>query len=338
MTDMGNTFWTGDGTSFAAPHVAGAVALLQQHANWMIQHRGWNGETAPRHEIMKAIILNSADKFKGVHGSPRTVVAPNNAYTWEHSPANTRIDIPLDPWMGAGHMNFGAALKNYRQGEWEAGVVPNMGWDYGLIGPSNYQIYYFNRPLAAGETVAATLCWDLRVETINPNPNNYLDGFFDYQDLSQVLNDLDLYLMPAGTDPDDFEQIIDASVSSAENVEHIFFDVPFGGFWQLVVANTPFGIQDAEDYGLAWWAGEAIPGDFDGDGDVDDDDLPSWKSSFGTASEGDADDDGDSDGADFLAWQQNYGFDATPIAAVPEPSVLMLASIGLPFLVRRRTA
>lgn len=52
------------------------------------------------------------------------------------------------------------------------------------------------------------------------------------------------------------------------------------------------------------------PGDFDQDGDVDDIDLSTWESGFGsltnaTVSTGDTDSDGDVDGSDFLTWQQN---------------------------------
>ncbi|WP_145435526.1 hypothetical protein [Lacipirellula limnantheis] len=66
--------------------------------------------------------------------------------------------------------------------------------------------------------------------------------------------------------------------------------------------------------------------DFDGDGDVDGDDLALWRTGFGTAGaatagDGDADADGNVDGRDFLIWQRQFGFDLTPgtITAVPEP-------------------
>jgi len=166
------------------------------------------------------------------------------------------------------------------------------------------------------------------VETISPNANNYLDGFFDYSDLSQVLNDLDIYLMPAGTNPDNVEDIIWASVSAVDNVEHIFFPVPEAGLYQLVVANTPFGLGDSEDYAFAWWAGEAIPGDFDGDGDVDGDDNSRWRLGFNT-SEADADGDGDSDGRDLIAWQRNLGTGVSPVASVPEPAAYSMISLIL---------
>lgn len=79
------------------------------------------------------------------------------------------------------------------------------------------------------------------------------------------------------------------------------------------------------------------PGDFDGDGDVDDSDLGLWESAYSTSNGGDADGDLDTDGADFLIWQQQFTGDlAPPLSAstsVPEPASAMLligvAALGI---------
>jgi hypothetical protein len=91
-------------------------------------------------------------------------------------------------------------------------------------------------------------------------------------------------------------------------------------------------------------ASEVVPGDFDGDLDVDGDDLEIWSDNFGTAaggstSTGDADDDDDVDGADFLIWQRNLNMPAAvaPGAAVPEPSAAILCLfLGLAVETTRR--
>lgn len=84
--------------------------------------------------------------------------------------------------------------------------------------------------------------------------------------------------------------------------------------------------------------GTDLPGDFNGDGSVDNDDLGIWKTQFGFAGVGinaDGDKSGVVDGGDFLVWQR--GLTATPpVANVPEPTGLALAAIGMAGLARRR--
>jgi hypothetical protein len=76
-----------------------------------------------------------------------------------------------------------------------------------------------------------------------------------------------------------------------------------------------FNIDNVELVGAV-----AIPGDFDGDGDVDGDDLSGaplgWKSRFGT----------DFSGQDFLVWQRHLGMSlaAAAATAAPEPNAISL--------------
>lgn len=71
-----------------------------------------------------------------------------------------------------------------------------------------------------------------------------------------------------------------------------------------------------------------LPGDFDGDGNVDDDDLAVWKSGYGSTYGGD----------DFLWWQRYFGQSIGAIVAVPEPAAGVLAAFSLAAIaLRRRT-
>ena len=84
----------------------------------------------------------------------------------------------------------------------------------------------------------------------------------------------------------------------------------------------------------------AFTADFDGDGDVDENDLSAWQSAYATDAAGDTDSDGDSDGFDFLTWQQQYTGDLSPpvsASTVPEPScmVLLLGLVTLGMLFRK---
>lgn len=84
-----------------------------------------------------------------------------------------------------------------------------------------------------------------------------------------------------------------------------------------------------------------VVADFDGDRDVDGDDLDVWKSLYGGPG-ADADGDGDSDGRDFLIWQRHYGMGVnllhSPVMAVPEPGLpglcFLFVILGLAPIVR----
>jgi Matrixin len=83
----------------------------------------------------------------------------------------------------------------------------------------------------------------------------------------------------------------------------------------------------------------AIPGDFNGDGDVDGSDLAYWNTWYGINANADADGDGDTDGDDFLIWQRNYtgSLPFSAVSAVPEPAVLTLVACAMLCCRRRRS-
>jgi hypothetical protein len=85
-----------------------------------------------------------------------------------------------------------------------------------------------------------------------------------------------------------------------------------------------------------------LAGDFDGDEDVDGDDLTVWKNQMGVtpvpgAPNADSEPDGDVDGADLLVWQRGFTFTiGGGASAIPEPATATLATCGLAMLFRRR--
>jgi len=96
------------------------------------------------------------------------------------------------------------------------------------------------------------------------------------------------------------------------------------------------------DYQAAGPPQPAVPGDTDGDGDVDLDDLFAVRNNFGTtsgATRADGDvaphpaGDGDVDLDDLFAVRNNFG---TGLIVIPEPVSVALMALGLPILLRRR--
>lgn len=85
-----------------------------------------------------------------------------------------------------------------------------------------------------------------------------------------------------------------------------------------------------------------VPGDYDGDSDVDDDDYLVWASSFGDSvtlfTGADGNGDGKIDAADYTVWRDNYGTVPSAGAAVPEPAAFAsaMAVLGGFGFVRRR--
>ena len=105
-----------------------------------------------------------------------------------------------------------------------------------------------------------------------------------------------------------------------------------------LTGNLYWNIQYQED-GVILEVLTPYSADFDGDGDVDGDDLSIWQGAYAMDEAGDADTDGDTDGADFLLWQQQYTGSLSLVnaaTAVPEPTAVTLALLGCVGLVFRR--
>lgn len=146
---------------------------------------------------MKAVLLNSADKIAGVHGSARTIVSRDETgnYDWFDSPAATDPTVSLDIEFGAGHLNAGRAIQQFQNGEWDPfSPIPRIGWDFGETGgPGTLLRYPFAASLGGGH-IAITLAWDKFVDKTGSSTSFALGDIF----FGEGLNDLDVYLMPAG--------------------------------------------------------------------------------------------------------------------------------------------
>lgn len=169
----------GAGTSFAAPHVTAAVALVQERANT-------RGDGLLNHRVMKAILMNSVDVRTGVLGMDRTITRntiPNqdnsgndprsNANDWIQQRALdvtngiNRDQHPLDDQLGTGALNVSRAVTQLNAGRQGPGAVNVMGWDANNIvttGVGGQRRYAINQFIPANQWIMVTLTFDRDIQ------------------------------------------------------------------------------------------------------------------------------------------------------------------------------
>ncbi|HBE18426.1 MAG TPA: peptidase S8 and S53 subtilisin kexin sedolisin [Cyanobacteria bacterium UBA11149] len=243
------------GTSFAAPHITASVAVLQEFGDRQLSGKqpNWSLDSR-RHQVMKAVLLNSADKIQdngdGLSlGMSRTVLGKDNS-SWLDSDAYKDEKIPLDMQMGTGHLNVFRAYQQFSPGQWSpTGAVPPIGWDYFSVEDSSHRDYALEKPLKAGSFVSLTLAWDRVVELEDKNGNEMYDIGEKFRD--RGLNNLDLYLIPV--DEEDSDKSVCASVSEVDSIEHVFCQVKKAGRYKIRVEYRDKVNEKSQSYGLAWW-------------------------------------------------------------------------------------
>lgn len=242
------------GTSFATPHVTATVALLQEFGDRLLRTRqpNWSLDSR-RQEVMKAVMLNSADKVQDAGdglrlGMSRTIIDKQNQ-DWVASDAYSDPKIPLQAQMGAGQLNAFRAYQQFSAGQWNSSV-PAIGWDYRTVNSTAAQDYVLTQSLKQGSFVAITLAWNRFVELNDVNKNAQYDLGETFRD--RGLNNLDLYLVSAESNAP--ASNICTSISEVDSVEHIFCPVPKTGNYKIRVQFRQKLNNATQPYALAWWS------------------------------------------------------------------------------------
>ncbi len=304
---LGSGWGDFNGTSIATPLVAGGAALLID--------MGLDLGYSTNSKVIKSVLLNSADKLSN----------------WSHTSTQ-----PLDFVQGAGQMNLEKAYQQYLPAEQDPGTVAGVGWDLQQLSFDSENLYTIDGVVPAGEFITATLAWD-RIVTTDTEDIDDVVYSFDH------LDNLDLYLY----DADDLSTPLVSSVSTIDNVEHLYYSAATTGQYVLGVKMSN-ALAGSELYALSWSmlteTIELLLGDANNDGLVSADDYASVQSHFGDTGDvgilGDANLDGLVSADDYASVQGNFG--ATSglggDTTVPEPATLGLLAIGGMALLRRRSA
>jgi hypothetical protein len=225
------------GTSFAAPIVAGAVALVDSASK---NDAGLASNADSRDaRVVKAVLLNSADKITGWNNGQSNV---GGVITTTQS---------LDYASGAGSLNLNKAYDQYLTAGTRdvaglgGGTVKPVGWDYGQATLGQTNSYLIDQFLQGGTNFTVTLDW-FRDRTLNV-------GTLTSTDVAEANMDVIIRDVIAGI-------VVAQSISTYNNVEHLSFLLPSTSQYRIdVVYNSNlFGSITAEQYGLAW-ASTAAP-------------------------------------------------------------------------------
>ncbi len=228
-----------NGTSFAAPTVAGGAALLYDAAYAIFP----TNSDARDSRVMKAVLMNAADKTQGWNNGQSA--NPNGL-------GGVVTTQGLDNLVGAGRMNLSKAFDQFLSGTTDVpgqtqgamGTVKSLGWDFGTVVEGTTNDYVFDSQLQAGDIFTATLTWFRDRNTIGMTA--FLDASFDNLDL-------ELWSEVGGVAQD----LISTSDSRYNNTEHFQFAIPTSGDYMLRVRWVEelfdtAGDANFDQYGLAW--------------------------------------------------------------------------------------
>jgi hypothetical protein len=268
------------GTSFAAPHVAGAAALVSKGTE--LTPGLPLGTTLDNHLAVKAILMNSARKrfisqpendhrmaedfpgtageasdidYLNANGTLRTVPGPKTPdwtpSSWSVNTAGTypvfTTTRPLDDEQGTGLLDTERALIQLDGGEQNPGPVGLIGWDRGVLDVGGELEYLIDRMIPKGVFITTTLIWD-RIVGVTEADGGVSDGVFEANDVYSpgILPDFDLFLYFQG-------QKIGESFAVNGTAEHLHLPaVDFGEVLDYSI-RVRLAAGEAAAFGLAWW-------------------------------------------------------------------------------------
>ena len=199
-------------TSYTTPRVAGAAAILRQAAE---------GTAASDAVLIRSLLFAGATK--------------DEFADWSRTSAQ-----PIDEVYGFGELNIYNSYHILQGGEFEGSPDPggnligHRGWHHGQADGIEDLYYEFELPSESPlEELSVALTWNINVIDNDPSADTF--------NASTELANLDLFLLDAQGN------VIDESVSSVNNSEHLFLRQLAPGSYRFRVSS-----DSAAQFGLAW--------------------------------------------------------------------------------------
>jgi len=270
------------GTSFAAPEVTGAAALVTQYG----QSQGFSVD----HRLIKALLMNGAVHRFNVGGTLVNLTNTDGVTPWSPLPGKgvtpvapgmpagfaPTVQPGLDPNLGTGEMNVVNSLLNYKAGQQgptnvTGNPVNPVGWDVqtvpaGAAANTIVDKYDFSLPTGLGlyGSFQATLAWDdvvtasnLTLGSFGANTtfarNTASGGNYNPAagTAAPMMTDLDLYLFQLNANGT-LGPSVTYSTSDIDNEEYVYSQGLAAGNYELDITNAQYNAPSATPYGLAW--------------------------------------------------------------------------------------
>lgn len=236
----GQYFFNMDGTSYAAPMVAGGIALLKDVAKTDAIFNHVGNDDAFDSRVIKSVLMASARKTEGWNNGQNVMNVTTQA---------------LDATTGAGMLDLTAAADVYLFGTRElasdgGGVIAGTGWDAATIDLGSTFEYVFSGAFTQAMTLQVALNW-FSVRDFN-------QGTGVASDLAFSNLDLEVWSVDGSGQ---FLAKVGESVTDYNNTEFLRFDSLDAGRYgfRVLFNEMVFDLTDSvssEYFALAW---NAVP-------------------------------------------------------------------------------
>lgn len=201
-----------------------ATAIVSSAAT-LLHHKAGNS-LAGRIDTMRAVILAGATK--------------EEIPTWDRT--TTR---PMDDRFGAGELNVYNSYRIIEGGQFAGSTtapstaVGELGWDYQTSISSGQPLYY-DFEVGAGEimeNLSIALTWNMQITDTNASTSVFAP--------TELLGDLNLDFFDSSGSF--LGSLLDSSLATGGNVEHLYFEALNAGRYTLRVSTNT-----TRDFALAW--------------------------------------------------------------------------------------